>query len=77
MFEIGKWYVIYTVENGGETSGTYRVDEFQFPLVKLYNPYSEDLILNTASPIFARAELSKHQRELAKDSATEDEKDFA
>ncbi len=62
MFEIGKDYRIKTIELDieGETvsTGVWAVVAHQGTLIKLQNPYSKDIILNTASSHFVSAELA-------------------
>lgn len=63
MFEIGKWYTVWMDEGDGVGSLSYQVVDFQFPLLTLRNPHMNDLVVNTASPSFVRAQLSEHQGE--------------
>lgn len=60
MFEIGKSYVIHEIEGGVEGYSSWQVVEADMPLIKIRNGFSPDRILNTSSPSFVRAELSKH-----------------
>jgi hypothetical protein len=61
MFEVGKTYLIHAIEDGSEGYSSWEVVSVEIPLIKLRNGFSADRILNTASPMFVRAELSKHQ----------------
>ena len=64
MFEIGKWYSVWLVEDGDESQGTYRIIDFQAPLLRIHNPnFGPEMIVNTSSPMFVRAQLSKFQDE--------------
>ena len=60
MFEVGKEYHISTVEwsDGtlGEKLAVWRVEEIDGALLKLSNPHSRPMILNTSSPHFVSAE---------------------
>lgn len=60
MFEVGKSYVFYTIEGGDESSSSWQVTSVDMPLIKIRNGYSPDRIVNTSSPMFIRAEPSKH-----------------
>lgn len=61
MFEIGRDYRIRTTEPSAEgwtdSTGVYTVAEVNGTLLRLTNPYSPDLILNTTSWHFHSAEL--------------------
>lgn len=61
MFEIGKYYEITVIEGDSETRMTYRVTDFEFPLLKLYSPHEPEIVINTASQRFVQAQLSHHQ----------------
>jgi hypothetical protein len=62
MFEIGKRYTVWMDEGDGVGSLDYQVADFQPPLLRLHNPnVGHDMIVNTASPMFVRAQLSKFQ----------------
>ncbi|MCG7504068.1 hypothetical protein [Mesorhizobium retamae] len=64
MFEIGKWYWVWLIEGGDEGQSSYKVVDYQAPLLRLHNPHmGEDMIVNTSSPMFVRAQLSPHQGE--------------
>lgn len=58
MFEVGKHYRVTMVEGGEEGYATYLVADWQPPLLVLSNPHTPDMIVNTHSPQFVRAELS-------------------
>ena len=62
MFEIEKWYRVWLVEGGEEGSMVYKVADYQAPLLRLHNKnIGEDMIVNTSSPMFVRAQKSEHQ----------------
>lgn len=62
MFEIDKWYTVWLIEGGEEGSTAYKVADYQAPLLRLHNPnIGNDMIVNTSSPMFVRAQLSPHQ----------------
>lgn len=61
MFEVGKVYQIHLIEGGNESESAWEVVEVNLPLIKVRNSYSADRIINTSSPMFVRAELSRHQ----------------
>ena len=64
MFEIGKWYTVWLIEDGEEGWLAYKVADYQAPLLRLQNPnIGNDMIVNTSSPMFVRAQLSEHQGE--------------
>jgi len=62
MFEVGRAYKItMIVSSGGEwtdESGVWTVAEQDGTLIKLRNPNSKDLIVNTTSWHFVSAELA-------------------
>lgn len=60
MFQVGKWYTITIVEGGDEGYCDYKVLEFNSPLLRLQGAAGE-FILNTSSPMFVRASLSRFQ----------------
>lgn len=60
MFEVGKSYVFYTIEDGVESNSSWQVVSIDMPLIQIRNGYSPDRIVNTSSPMFVRAEVSKH-----------------
>jgi hypothetical protein len=60
MFEPGKWYTITMIEGGDEGYSDYEVLEFEHPLLKLRGGGGE-IVVNVTSPMFVRAQLSKHQ----------------
>ena len=53
MFELGNKYRIKTIESSGgewtDSSGVWTVVDQEGALIKLHNPHSPELILNTAS----------------------------
>jgi hypothetical protein len=61
MFEVGRDYRIKTIELApdGETvsESVWKIVAFEGTLIKLQNPHSKDLILNSTSPHFVSAEL--------------------
>lgn len=61
MFEVGRDYRIRTIEAGddgwADSRGVYTVAEVDGTLLRLTNPHSPDLVLNTASWHFHSAEL--------------------
>lgn len=62
MFEIGKWYTVWLIEGGEEGQLAYQVVDFQAPLLRLHNPnIGADMIVNTSSTMFVRAQLCKFQ----------------
>jgi hypothetical protein len=63
MFEVGKWYTVHLVEGGDESYSDWKVTSVEMPLIKLFNGHTADRIVNTSSPMFSRAELSKHQQD--------------
>jgi hypothetical protein len=64
MFEIGKWYTVWMIDaEHGEGYSSYKVVDFQAPLLKLHNPYENDLVVNVGSQMFVKAQLSEHQGE--------------
>ncbi|TPW32742.1 hypothetical protein [Pararhizobium mangrovi] len=64
MFEIGKWYTVWLIEAGEEGSLAYKVADYDAPLLRLHNPnIGNDMIVNTSSPMFVRAQMSEHQEE--------------
>lgn len=64
MFEIDKWYMIWLIEGGEEGCLAYKVTDYQAPLLRLHNPdIGNDMIVNTSSPMFVRAQLREFQDE--------------
>jgi hypothetical protein len=63
MFEVGKWYTVYLVEGVDESYSDWKVTSVEMPLIKIFNGNIADRIVNTSSPMFCRAELSKHQQD--------------
>ncbi|PIT02080.1 hypothetical protein TSA1_15915 [Bradyrhizobium nitroreducens] len=61
MFEIGKRYQIHMIEGGSEGYSDWEVVSIELPLIKIRNGVTEDRIVNTSSPMFVRAELSRHK----------------
>lgn len=62
MFEIGKQYTVWLIEGGEEGRLDYEVADYEAPLLRLHNPnIGNDMIVNTSSPMFVRAQLSEHQ----------------
>jgi len=59
MFEIGKEYTITTIAGDEEGSSLWKVVAFEHPLLKLYNQYEGELIVNVTSPNFVSAKLYK------------------
>ncbi len=60
MFEIGKNYQIKMIslemEGETETTSVWSVVKHEGTLIKLQNPHSKDLVVNTASAHFVSAE---------------------
>lgn len=56
MFEVGKSYNIITVEDGGESSSIWKLVEIEGTLIKLASRHTDEVIINTASLFFVRAE---------------------
>lgn len=63
MFEVGREYLFHIVEDSPGQSGVveqvWSVDRYEGTLLKLSNPYTDPIILNTASPRFVKAVLRK------------------
>ena len=57
MFEVGKLYTIYEIEDGGLSHHSATVLGWEPPLLKMSHPAGGHSIYNTASQDFHRAEL--------------------
>jgi hypothetical protein len=62
MFQAGKWYTIHMDEGTGVGYSDWKIESIEMPLIKISNGHTADRIVNTASPVFAYAELSPHTR---------------
>jgi len=49
-------------EGSGIGSSDWKIESVEMPLIKISNGHTPDRIVNTASPVFAFAELSRHNR---------------
>lgn len=63
MFEVGKRYEIHMIEGGSEGYSDWVVVSVDMPLIKIQNGMTPDRIVNTSSPMFVRAELSRHNKQ--------------
>lgn len=61
MFEIGKNYDVTMIEGDEEGRSLWKVVAFEHPLLKLYNQYEGELVVNVMSLNFVSAKLSQHQ----------------
>lgn len=61
MFEVGRWYTVWLIEDGDEGYLDYKVLAYESPLLRLGSRHGPDLIVNTSSPMFVRAHLSRFQ----------------
>jgi hypothetical protein len=55
MFDVGRDYEIHYLAGGAEVSSTYRVVQWQAPLLRVSKPGAAEIIFNTASQNFLRA----------------------
>ncbi len=52
MFVVGRSYEIHFLEHGAEASSTFRVEQWQEPLLRVSRPGVPDTIFNTGSNHF-------------------------
>lgn len=51
------------IEGGSEGYSDWVVVSVDIPLIKIQNGVTPDRIVNTSSPMFVRAELSRHNKQ--------------